>query len=198
MVVEKKKYIIELPENTHWVQWILESTEDHHPYMDFRQVEALTLYTEPDLEQIRKEAYDEGYADAKGGYENGFENGMIVAWEAARKISMSKIDGGLSWEAMNDIFGTAGSSKIYKKFTAPEAIEKIRQYEQEKEEIKVGDEVISPNGKGVVTEITDIYVRIMYAKGSGQVVKSEDLTKTGRHFPEIAEVLQKMKESDNG
>ena len=66
------------------------------------------------------------------------------------------------------------------------------------EQIQVGDEVISPNGKGVVTEITDIYVRIMYAKGSGQVVKPEGLTKTGRHFPEIAEVLAKMKEADNG
>ena len=87
---------------------------------------------------------------------------------------------------------------VLENISASEAIEKIRQYEQEKEEIQVGDEVISPNGKGVVTEITDIYVRIMYAKGSGQVVKSEDLTKTGRHFPEIAEVLQKMKEANNG
>ena len=67
-----------------------------------------------------------------------------------------------------------------------------------KEKIQVGDEVIDPNGQGVVTEITDLYVRIMYAKGSGQVVKPEDLTKTGRHFPEIAEVLRKMKETDNG
>ena len=101
---------------------------------------------------------------------------------------------------LSEIFGMDKTiDDIMKESTASEAIEKIRQYEQEKEEqIQVGDEVIAPNGKGVVTEITDIYVRIMYAKGSGQVVKSEDLTKTGRHFPEIAEVLRKMKETDNG
>ena len=27
------KYIIELPENTHWIQWIMEGTKDHHPYI---------------------------------------------------------------------------------------------------------------------------------------------------------------------
>ena len=72
MVVEKKKYIIELPENTHWIQWIMESTKDHHPYMDYKQVEDLTPYTEPDMEQVRKEA-----------------------WEAARKIAVNADHGGL-------------------------------------------------------------------------------------------------------
>ena len=40
------KYIIELPENTHWIQWIMEGTKDHHPYMDYKQVEDLIPYTE--------------------------------------------------------------------------------------------------------------------------------------------------------
>ena len=100
---------------------------------------------------------------------------------------------------LREIFGE-GIMRMdwFMKFTASEAIEKIRQYEQEKEEIKVGDEVISPDGKGVVTEISDRIVRIMYSSGSGYIIKPEELTKTGRHFSEIAEVLQKMKESDNG
>jgi len=55
------KYIIELPENTHWIQWIMESTKDHHPYMDYKLVEYLTPYTEPDT----NEAYQRGYDDAK-------------------------------------------------------------------------------------------------------------------------------------
>ena len=67
-----------------------------------------------------------------------------------------------------------------------------------KEQIQVGDEVINRDKKAVVTEITDRFVRIMYSDGSGYALFSENMTKTGRNFPEIAEVLQKMKESDNG
>ena len=105
-------------------------------------------------------------------------------------------EGGIALGDIRKIFGCHHFQTVFRDCSASECIEKIRAYEQGKkeEQVHVGDEVISPNGKGVVTEITDRYVRIMYAKGSGQVVKSEDLTKTGRHFPEIAEVLQKMKE----
>ena len=115
MVKKKKKYIIELPENTHWIQWIMESTKDHHPYMDYKQVEDLTPYTEPDMEQVRKEA-----------------------WEAARKIAVNADHGGLSAEALREIFsvGTASIAYIFDNFSASEAIEKIRQYEQKQEEEK--------------------------------------------------------------
>ena len=67
-----------------------------------------------------------------------------------------------------------------------------------KEQIQVGDEVINRDKKAVVTEITDRFVRIMYSDGSGYALFSENMTKTGRHFPEIAEVLQKMKEAADG
>jgi len=155
-----------------------------------------TPYTAPDLEQVRKEAYKDGYNAGFGKkIHTSYQEGLSDAWEAARKIY------DISQEDRLEIFPEASTfvvADICDRYSASECIEKIRQYEQEKGKIQVGDEVISPNGKGVVTEITDIYVRIMYAKGSGQVVKQEDLTKTGRHFPEIAEVLAKMKETDNG
>jgi len=155
-------------------------------------ISRLTPYTEDS-------AYAHGYTEAESKYreirdeleKQAYQKGLKDAWEAARTL----------WNTPNrkEIFGHTAFNTVLTTLTAQEAIEKIRQHEQEKEEqIQVGDEVISPNGKGVVTEITDIYVRIMYAKGSGQVFKPEDLTKTGRHFPEIAEVLRKMKETDNG
>ena len=124
----------------------------------------LTPYTEPDMEQVRKEA-----------------------WEAARTL----------WNTpkRKEIFGYTSFNTALMTLTAQEVIEKIRAYEQAQEKIQVGDEVISPDGKGVVTEISDRIVRIMYSSGSGYIIKPEELTKTGRHFPEIAEVLQKMKES---
>lgn len=98
MVVEKKKYIIELPENTHWIQWIMEGTKDHHPYMDYKQVEDLTPYTEDSAyahgyteaeskyreirDELEKQAYQRGYEDAKHECEDCAKN---VDFDAIRK-----------------------------------------------------------------------------------------------------------------
>ena len=123
-----KKYIIELEDNNLAYTAIMINGV---PYIKPLQ---LLPYTAPDLEQVRKEAYDKGHADAKGGYENGFENGyengfangMIVAWDAARKI------GNMPYNEEEKIFGSGGWTFI-EKHTASEAVEKIRKYEQAKE-----------------------------------------------------------------
>jgi len=167
-----KKYLLEIEENK----------DGSFAWSNFAP------YAEPDLEQVRKEAYEQGR-------KVGIKDGMCEAWETAKKVTYASKYGGYG-DCLDKVFDRHdGDAWDVFDYSPTEAIEKIRQYEKEREEqIQVGDEVISPNGKGVVTEIIDIYVRIMYAKGSGQVVKPEDLTKTGRHFPEIVEVLQKMKE----
>ena len=151
------KYIIELPENTHWIQWIMEGTKDHHPYMDFKQVEDLTHYTEDSAyahgyteaeskyREIRdelekqayqrgyEEAYDTAYADAEQIYESGkramYQKGLKDAWECARKIASDNAGRNYS------IFGQHFTVEILNTHSASEAIEKIRQYEQEKEEM---------------------------------------------------------------
>ena len=141
----KKKYIIALEDRNVWSCGVPAKTlllSDVSIFgTDLASVNTgieLTPYTEPDLEQVRKEAYDKCRGDVEmlahklysPKIDGAYQRGLNDAWEAARKISMSKINGGLSWEVMNDIFGTASPSKIYKTFTASEVIEKIRQYEQ--------------------------------------------------------------------
>ena len=184
------KYIVEVKDGETLYKAVI--APDGEPYITPAMG---NVYTEPDTEA----AYAHGYSNAEIKYraevKEAYQKGLEDAWDAARKVAYYWIWSGQTSEA-EEIFGTDDVIAIFKSHSASEAIEKIRQYERGKEEqIQVGDEVISPNGKGVVTEIKDIYVRIMYAKGSGQVVKPEDLTKTGRHFPEIAEVLEKMKGS---
>ena len=199
-----KKYIIDLPENTYWIQWIMEGTINNHPYMDYKQVEDLTPYTEPDMEQVRKEAYDTAYADAEEIYESGkramYQKGLKDAWEAARKICTNWV---LPDSVLSKIFGTDKTiDDIMKESTASEAIEKIRAYEQRQEEIKVGDEVAFHHDDGrpdtvvVVTYIgQDGFIDGMDGRGTQYAHKNpKKWTKTGRHFPEIAEVLAKMKE----
>ena len=148
-----KKYLLEIEENK----------DGSFAWSNFAP------YTEPDLEQIRKEA-----------------------WEAARTL----------WNTpkRKEIFGYTSFNTALMTLTAQEVIEKIRAYEQAQEKIQVGDEVFYGNTKGIVIrpEDSDRYASVFTAIGEHIIAENKNLTKTGRHFPEIAEVLRKMKETDNG
>ena len=179
-----KKYLLEIEENK----------DGSFAWSNFAP------YAEPDLEQVRKEAYKDGYNAGFGKkIDASYQEGLNDAWEAARKICLNDSDGGLTVTEIANIFDVSYYRDAMKKYSAHEAIEKIRQYEQRQEEqIQVGDEVIIRYKKAVVTEITDRFVHIMYSDGSGYALFSENMTKTGRNFPEIAEVLEKMREESNG
>jgi hypothetical protein len=151
----------------------------------------MTPYTEPDIEEVRKEAYDTAYADADEIYASGkkamYQKGLKDAWEAARKIQDT--GGNLRWWIHNT--------------TASEAIEKLKEYEQKQEEIKVGDEVVGTYTGGEETEpfviirkipeIDPTYYFGIYSKSGEFCQGGLKLKKTGRHFPEIAKVLEKMR-----
>lgn len=164
------------------------------------QLLGLTPYTEPDTSEAYQrgyeEAYDTAYADAEGIYESGkrvmYQKGLKDAWEAARTL----------WNTPNrkEIFGHTTFNTVLTTLTAQETIEKIQAYEQEKEkEIQVGDEIEAISGKAVVVYVDDVdehKVRYVYSNGVYAFDYIDKVTKTGRHFPEIAEVLQKMKETE--
>jgi len=159
------------------------------------------------------EAYQRGYekgfvaghlkAEKSGQsfYEDGYKRGLADAWDAARKIYGSATKHGLPTEVITKIFRDDGKENfnywdIVEDFSPVEAIEKIRQYEQEKEEIQLWDEVINGrNFKGTVTGIEDNGILTIFCQ-DGTWIKShvKSWKKTGRHFHEIAEVLKKMKE----
>lgn len=126
-----------------------------------------------------------------------YEDGLNEAWELARKIGGIYYDGYTDYE-LSDIFGSISAEYIFDNFTVSEIMDAI----ENSERIKVGDEVINKYGwKSVVTnthingEVTlmdsngDFYV---YCKAE---VSDLDLKKTGRHFPQIEEVLKQMQEN---
>ena len=83
------------------------------------------------------------------------------------------------------------------------AIKKVHDYEKKKKEekdIKVGDEVAFYNDTNkafFVTRIDDIAISGIDANGRTHVgMEFRFWKKTGRHFPQISEVLEKMKEDD--
>ena len=118
-------------------------------------VEDLTPYTEPDLEQVNAEKdkiYDEararGYEEGKA---RGYQEGLFDAWEAARKIASDNAGQNYS------IFGQHFTAEILNTHSASEAIEKIRQYEQEQEEI------IDPDKNKVEALANDIGIHKLFA-----------------------------------
>lgn len=140
----------------------------------------LDPYTEPDLEQVRKEAYDKRYETAKHECEDcnanavkiaddnaheAYQKGLEDAWDAARKVTQVRKYGGYG-DCLGDVFGRTDTSWDVFDYSAPEVIEKIRQYEQEKEE----QDGLRQNIQTIVDQC-------------------------GYSLDEIATVLQKMKES---
>jgi len=163
--------------------------------------------------QIRK-AYDKGYKDGKAdtpftdteeAEEKAYNRGLNDAWECARKLVHPRL-GGYTEEQKQRIFGEyVSSDSILQNFSASEAITKIKEYEDKQKQdakIKVGDEVYSDafDDKGIVTHITADKVACVCIICNGSTmmkVGTIGLHKTGRHFPQIAEVLAELRGTEN-
>ena len=87
-------------------------------------------------------------------------------------------------------------SIVFRDFTASEALAKLRDYEARKkaedEAVKVGDEVTSERVRFIVTRIIGDKERYAGFSREGKYIEAfqRNVTKTGRHFPEIAAVLE--------
>lgn len=160
-------------------------------------------------------AYDRGY---KQGFKDGklevvtssYTRGLNDAWEAARKIMLSKSSGGLGYEVTLNIFQQADITgtehfDILRTCSASETVAKIKEYEEkqaeqqakEEEKFKVGDEVITDERKFVVLGIDSGEWYNLWCLDDGLTydnICSKDLTKTGRSFPQLAELFKQMKE----
>ena len=163
-----KKYIIEKDDNESI--WSIYADANGDATIEYV---SLTPYTEPDMEQVREDAFKNGYdaackdIDVKSKINAAHRKGLEDAWEAARKVTQVRKYGGYG-DCLGDVFGRTDTSWDVFDYSAPEAIEKIRQYEQEQEM------------DGLRQNIQTI------------------VDQCGYTLDEIAEVLAKMKETDNG
>ena len=205
-----KKYIIEIPEDK--IADFVGSTHFLMPYMMAGHIGhhdtglPIEPYTEPDLDAICNEAYEKGVQDTKQhwvdaprtcAYQLGYENGLNEAWDAARKVAdMSYGDG-------EKIFGVSGWHIIEKR-TASEVIAKIKEHDDGKHELHIGDMVTFKTAHGEDTGIvvdchvpdvySDVDKYVVWCGSKAEYIVKKGLTKTGAHFSEIASILQKIKE----
>ena len=126
------------------------------------------------------------------GYEKGVEAGRDDAWKFVMKCL--KMDGNDFYEIFNSCDALCLTNLSYQ-----EAKVKYDAWKKKKDEIQIGDEVIyNSRTRAVVLEpeTEKRYGEIFTSEGSTIVVSHNDLKKTGKHFDEVAELLKKMRESD--
>ena len=129
-------------------------------------------------------------------YDEAYKNGLDDAWKAAKK---------LVWETCIEDLETMGflkkdetceSGKVLEKYTAAEAIAKLKKYEQKQKSIQVGDVVTMGKARiGIVTRVfydSERHYNVVWSDGNTGFYGESDLTKTGRHFQEIEQMLERM------
>lgn len=127
-----------------------------------------------------------------------YEDGLNEAWEIAGRIDRAFAQGELV-----EIFGYSAPYEIIKAITPKKAIEKINEYDNRN--VEVGDEVEFnkfENSEGKYGVLIDVKtenkpcgdVIALTDKGEVCLWNRTDFIKTGRKFPQIEEILNKLKE----
>ena len=114
-------------------------------------------------------------------------------WQFVRMFSCL---GNCAISEIGDDENTTDPLALVEKYSYQQVKSKYEAWLKQKDEIHVGDEVIPRDGtwRGVVVDVDDGDLTIMGNKGiSACGYKSKHFSKTGRHFNEVAELLEKMR-----
>ena len=147
-----------------------------------------------DLEQFNSDYINEHYGELQ---DMAYQRGIDDAWEAARKI--------VTWPdrslVNSDTFDLDPGENIFTKYSASSAIEKLKAYEEQKEdeEIKVGDVVAinHTDRKGIVTRVDGDGANVLQEDGQTGYYLFELLKKTDKHDSSIEAVLKRISDEDN-
>lgn len=156
-------------------------------------LDIITIVDEYNISKKRKKKKLEGTFISL--FKTDYERGLTDAWECARRLTHPRY-GGYCDSEQKKIFGYENSDDVLTEYSASEAIQKIKEYEEKQkqlDEFEIGDEVIDIYGsKGCVTSYDDDELCILYHNGTvGRSTKSS-YSKTGRCFPYLISVLNEM------
>ena len=164
------------------------------PFFDDAVIEKISKI----LEELTVTAFRVGF---EFGQEEGYDNGIYDAWDCARKIQLDEFDDGFTVDDLYKIFGTENTINILKDYTAKDVVKMIKSYLEEKE-FKVGDEVAwifcPDKGHGIIVSISGENVSVVFHDGSSHFLHRSKLEKTGKNYPQIAEVFKQLKGDNDG
>lgn len=164
------KYTIDIPDDTTSIR--AERVRDYITFYKEIPMDKLTPYTEPDEDEIRQKVEQE-------------------VWELARTVRRMSIS---DWGKCFELYTLAGIFDL----NYSEAKAKYEEWQKQKDEIRVGDEIVVCDETAVVLWLNE-YGNVggyVYSDGKAYINGAgiTSFTKTGRHFSEVAELLKKMKE----
>lgn len=103
-----------------------------------------------------------------------------------------------------ECFGMSSSYKIVSSMSYNEAKDKYEAWLKQKNQVRIGEEVEYEGSKFIVTaEIGNMYHGIHSSNGDivdfgeGDYCRKDDCKKTGRYFPEVVELLKKIRDESN-
>lgn len=187
------KYIIEIDSHM---------TNKHEDLYGIKELESL-VFDQNGLDKL-EERKEPGLSQKdidKARYE-GFVRGLNDAWGIARKVAMrSTTQGSYYPSTLYEVFGHSDYQDVLMEHSGLSAYGCVQEYEKRKrkeEVFRVGDEVEYKGLRYVITAIDGGTLEIMDGKGCHCFyVSTDSKIKTGRSFPEVAEVLQKLKEKSH-
>ncbi len=141
---------------------------------------------------IKATPYDESAAEQQGREE---------AWSFAQNIlAPSDNSDALTVEDLMDCYGTEDAWDVVCGMTYQEACEKYEAWKKQKDRIHVGDEIYDRRVKGIVTHVDNsgagVFYQVVAQSGVTYVLSSLEAKKTGRTFPELADLFEKMREPE--
>ena len=110
---------------------------------DYKRIKHMSKLNGSLIWERMKRCYDFGYEDGKAdtpftdteeAEKKAYNRGLNEAWEVARKIIDSVVNGGYSSDVLQEIFGVSIIRPIFKHNTAAEAIAKIKAYEDKQKQ----------------------------------------------------------------
>ena len=155
----------------------------------------LTPYTEPDLEQVKADAYNDGYKagreaekvrqpDLEQVRKEAYQNGYRRALADVREENVCQ----------TCVYFDRDENEEPCVRCPRDFLDQYTPKQERDAEIKVGDEVVSEDDiKAVVIDMDNYLLHVLDENGVVQGWPIEDAAKTDRHFSEIAAVLEKMR-----
>lgn len=165
---------------------------------DFCEINDLVESVECRMQDAYEQGYETGHKDGEARgidkmnnlSKEAYAKGLEDAWECARQIN------GMYYQKLNEVFTDSTHDNIFIDYSASEAMQKIKEYEQQKHDapeinvgnIKVGDEIVDDQGrKVIVTQLSKSDGKDILKGFDGKgcpwnAIIPKLWHKTGRHF----------------